>query len=59
MNINTVSMEQHGDDYIRPNADLEMRPQIRSKAQLKCMYSECLDGIGEFKNFENCIELVS
>ena len=44
MNINKVSMEQHGDDYIRPNADLETRPHIRSKAQLKCLYSECLDG---------------
>ena len=43
-------MEQDGDDYIRPNADLEMKPQIRSKEQLKCMYSECLDGTGEFKD---------
>ena len=50
MNINTASVEQDGVDYIRPNADLEMRPQIRSKEQLKCMYSECLDGIGELKN---------
>ena len=39
-----ISVEQDGDDYIRPNADLEMKPQIRSKEQLKCMYSECLDG---------------
>ena len=52
MNINTVSMGQHGDDFMRPNVDLEMRQQIRSKAQLKCMYSECLDGIGDFKDFE-------
>ena len=59
MNINTVYVEQHGDDYIKPNADLEMRPQIRTKAQLKCMYSECLDGISEFKDFENHIELDS
>ena len=43
-------MEQDGDDCIRPNADLEMKPQIRSKEQLKCMYSECLDGTGEFKD---------
>ena len=50
-------MEQDGDDYIRPNADLEMKPQIRSKEQLKCMYSECLDGTGEFKDFEYHIEL--
>ena len=35
------SVEQDGDDCIRPNAALEMRPQIRSKEQLKCMYSEC------------------
>ena len=34
MNMNTVSMEQHGDDYTRPNADLETRLQIRSKEQL-------------------------
>ena len=33
-------MEQDGDDYIRPNADLEMKPHIRSEEQLKCMYSE-------------------
>ena len=35
MNVNTVSVEQHGDDYIRPNADLAMRPQIRSKSTAK------------------------
>ena len=33
-------MEQDGDDYIRPNADLEMKPQIRSEEQLKSMYPE-------------------
>ena len=49
-------MEQDGDDYIRPNTDLEMKPQIRSKEQLKCMYSECLDGIGQFKDFKYHIE---
>ena len=43
-------MEQGGDDCIRPNADHEMKPQIRSKEQLKHMYSECLDGTGEFKD---------
>ena len=47
MNVNTVPMEQHGDDFIRPNADLEMRPQIRSNEQLKCMYLECFVGICE------------
>ena len=52
MNINAVSMEQHGDNYIRPNADLERRPQIRSKEQLKYIYPECFDGIGDFNNFE-------
>ena len=36
-----ISVEQHGDDYIRPNADLEMKSQIRSKEQLNYMYSEC------------------
>ena len=55
--VNTVSVEQQGNDYIRPNADLKTRPQIRSKEQLKCMYPECFDGIGEFKNFEYHIEL--
>ena len=39
-------MEEDGDDYIRPNADLEMKPHMRSKEQPKCMYSECLDDIG-------------
>ena len=58
MNINTVFMEHHGDDYIMPNADLDIRPQIRSNEQLKCMYSECWDGIGDFKDFENHIESV-
>ena len=56
-NVNTVCVEQQGNVYIRPNADLETRPQIRSKEQLKCMYPECFDGIGEFKNFEYHIEL--
>ena len=50
-------MEQDGDDYIRLNADLEMKPQVRSEEQPKCMYSECLDGKGEFKGFEYHIEL--
>ena len=56
-NVNTVCVEQQGSDYIRPNADLETRPQIRCKEQLKHMYPECFDGIGEFKNFEYHIEL--
>ena len=42
-------MEQDRDVYIRPNADLEMDPQVRSEEQPKCMYSECLDGKGEVK----------
>ena len=50
-------LEQHGNDYIRPKADLETRPQIRSNEQLKHMYLECFDGIDEFKNFEYHIEL--
>ena len=53
----SINIEQHGDDYIRLNADLAMRPQISSKDQLKCMYSECFDGIGEFNDFEYHIEL--
>ena len=56
--VNTVSMEQQGNDYIRPNTDLETRPQIRSKEQLRYMYPECFDGIGEFKIFEYHIELL-
>ena len=52
-----ISVEQDRDDYIRPNADLEMKPQISGKEQLKDMYSECLDGTGEFKDFEYHIEL--
>ena len=52
-----VSVEQDGDDYIRPNADLEIRTQIWSEEQLKYMYSEYWDGIGEFKDFEYHIEL--
>ena len=49
-------MKQQGNDYIRQNADLETRPQIRSKEQLKRMYPECFDVIGESKNFEYHIE---
>ena len=30
IDIDTVSMEQQGNDYIRPNAHLEARLQIRS-----------------------------
>ena len=56
MTVNTVSVEQHEDDYIRPNADSKTRPQIRSNEHLKCMYSECWEGIGEFKDFEYHIE---
>ena len=48
MIVNTVPVKQHEDDYIRPNADLETRLQIRSNEHLKCMYSECWDDIGEF-----------
>ena len=40
--VNTVSMEQHGNDYIRLNAYLETRPKITSKEQIKHMYLECL-----------------
>ena len=35
----SLNIEQHGDDYIRPNVDLEMRPKVKSKEQVKCMYS--------------------
>ena len=45
-----ISVKQDEDDCISPNADHEMEPQIRSKEQLKCMYSECLDGTGKFKD---------
>ena len=50
-----ISVEQDGDDCIRPNADLEMKPQIRSKEQLKCMYSECLDETGKFKDLNTSL----
>ena len=35
---------------MRPNADLEMKPQVRSEEQAKCMYSECLDDKGKTLN---------
>ena len=47
MIVNTVPVEQHEFDYIRSNTDFEIRLQIRSNEQLKCMYSECWDDIGE------------
>ena len=50
-------MEHHRNDYIRPNADLAMRPEIRGKEQPKHMYPECFDGIDEFKDFEHHTEL--
>ena len=52
MSINAVSLEQYGEDYIRPNADLESRPQSKSMGQLNCMYPEWLDAIFEFQDFE-------
>ena len=51
-----MSVEQDGDDYIRPNADLKVTPQVRSDEQPKCMYSECLDGKGEF-NYLNQLHM--
>ena len=48
MIVNTGPVEQHEDDYIRLNADLETRLQIRSNEHLKCMYSECWDDIDKF-----------
>ena len=46
----------HEDDYTRPNDNLEMRPYIRSKEQLKYI-SRMFDGIGEFKDLKYHIEL--
>ena len=37
-----ISVEQYGDNYIRPNADLEMRPHIRRKEQLNV----CIQNVG-------------
>ena len=48
MIVNTVPVKQYKDDYIRPNADLETKLQIRSNEHLKCMYSECCNDIGGF-----------
>ena len=48
MTVSTVPVKHNEDDYIRPNADLETRLQIRSNEHLKCMYLECWDDIGEF-----------
>ena len=39
--INDVSLEQSGEDYIRPNADLETRPQIRSKVKSIQLVQDC------------------
>ena len=50
---------RYEEDYIRLNADLETRSQIRSKEHLKHMHLECLDGKGEFRDFEYHIELHS
>ena len=50
-NIDTVWLEQHGKDYIKPDADVQSRPPIRNENQLKCMYPGCFDGIGENKDF--------
>ena len=55
--VNTVSVEQQGNDHIRQNSDLETRPQIRGKEQLKHMYPECFNGIDDFKNIEYNIKL--
>ena len=55
--MNIVSVEQHGDDCIQVNVDLKLRPKIRSNEQLKCIYSECFDAIGEFEDYEYHIDL--
>ena len=47
--INAVSLEQYNAEYVRPNADLETRPPVRSRESQKHMYPQCLNNIGEFK----------
>ena len=37
MIVNAGPVEQHEDNYIRPNADLETRLPTRSNKHLKCM----------------------
>ena len=44
--------------YIPPVTDLQSRPPIMSKDQLRNMYPECFNGIGKFKNYEYHITLV-
>ena len=35
--INVITLGKYDENYIRPNADLESRPPIRSREQLKCI----------------------
>ena len=38
--------------HIHPESDLQSRPTINNKADLKEMYPECFGGVGMFKDFE-------
>ena len=50
-NVNMLSIAR-GSRYIHPESDLQSRPTINSKADLKEMYPECFGSAGMFKDFE-------
>ena len=56
--INAVSLEEHGETQIRQNTDLETRPHIRSKEQLKCMHPKYFNGIGHSKILNSTLNYI-
>ena len=55
-NIDSINLNLLGHKYIHPGNDIDSRPPIRSKEELKDMYPECFSGIGIFKNCKYHIE---
>ena len=44
-------------DYISAETDYHLQPPILNKEKLRCMYPECIYGIGKFKDYECHIAL--
>ena len=50
-------MNVQGQKYISSDSDINSRPPIRSKNELKDIYPECFSGIGTLNNYKYHIEL--
>ena len=56
-NIDSINLIVQGPKYISPDSDINNRPPIGSKEEMKEMYPECLSGIGTFKDCKYHIQL--